>query len=155
MSLTCFIFMLMPATTAWTHSGQEALAARILPDLPTTTNSWLNDLMQIRSGLGRHIVKPSGIIAFPSFHCASAVLNAWAVWKVRAARWPFLAVNLLMIAATPLIGGHYVADLIGGTAVAGVTIATVHALHRWLRSAKWLRLPAWKGWSGQEHLLPH
>lgn len=158
MALTCFVFMLVPATTAWTFSGQEALATRILPDLPTTTNSWLGDLMQIRSGLGRHVLKPSGIIAFPSFHCASAILNVWTVWKVRTVRLPFLALNLMMIAATPLIGGHYVTDLIGGTIVAAVTVATVGTCHRRLCRAKWLQLPAWRGWrngaGGQEQLLP-
>jgi hypothetical protein len=153
-TLTCLTFMLLPATTAWTFQGQESLAIRILPDLPTTTNSWLNDLLQIRSGLGRHVTHPSGIIAFPSFHCASAILNAWAVWKVRWARLPFLALNLTMIAATPLIGGHYVADLIGGAIVAGVTIVALDTLYRRLLRAKWLRLPAGKGWGRQEHLLP-
>lgn len=157
MALTCFIFMLIPATTAWTFAGQEALASKILPDLPTTTNSWLSDLMQIRSGLGRHVLRPSGIIAFPSFHCASAILNIWAVWQVRALRLPFLALNLVMIAATPLIGGHYLSDLIGGTIVAAVTIAAVGAIYRRLLAAKWLQLPVWKGWrtgGGREQLLP-
>lgn len=158
MALTCFLFMLVPATTAWTFSGQEALATRILPDLPTTTNSWLRDLLQIRSGLGRHVLRPSGIIAFPSFHCGSAILNIWAVWKIRAVRLPFLALNLVMIAATPLIGGHYVTDLIGGAIVAALTIATVGPCHRSLRRAKWLQLPASKGWrsdaAGQSQLVP-
>lgn len=153
-TLTCLTFMLLPATTAWTFQGQESLAIRILPDLPTTTNSWLNDLLRIRSGFGRQVTHPAGIIAFPSFHCASAVLNAWAVWKVRWARLPFLALNLTMIAATPLIGGHYVADLIGGAIVAGVTIVALDTLYRRLLVARWLRLPAWKGWGKREHLLP-
>ena len=153
-TLTCLTFMLLPATTAWTFVGQESLASRILPDLPTTTNSWLNDLLQIRSGLGRHVTRPSGIIAFPSFHCASAILNAWAVWKVRWVRLPFLALNLTMIAATPLIGGHYVADLIGGAIVAGVTIVALDRLYRGLLGAKWLQLPALKWWGRPGYFVP-
>jgi hypothetical protein len=152
-TLTCSIFLLLPATTAWTFQGQEALAVKILPDLPTTTNSWLSDLLQIRSGLGRHVVRAAGIIAFPSFHCSSAILNSWAVWRVRWVRLPFLLLNLTMIAATPLIGGHYVADLIGGAVVAGATIAALDLFYRRLLGAKWLRLPAWKGWSKPEHPL--
>lgn len=140
-ALTAAIFLLLPATTAWTFHGQETLASQLLPDLPTTTNSWLGDLMQIRSGAGRHLTRLSGIIAFPSFHCASAVLNIWAVWRVRLARLPFLLLNLAMIAATPIIGGHYIADLIGGAAVAWATIATLDGVHRRLLDARWLRFP--------------
>lgn len=139
--LTACVFLLLPATTAWTFHGQEALAGKILPDLPTTTNSWLGDLMQIRGGAGRHLTRLSGIVAFPSFHCASAILNIWAVWRVRKARLPFLALNLTMVAATPIIGGHYIADLIAGAVVAWATIAMLDGLHRHLLGTTWLRLP--------------
>jgi len=157
-TITACIFLLFPATTAWTLRGQEALAVHLLPDLPTTTNSWLGDLMQIRGGSGRYLTRLSGIVAFPSFHCASAILNTWAVWRVRKVRLPFLALNLTMIAATPVIGGHYVADLIGGAIVAAVTIAMLDSLHRRLLKARWFSLPFRATWGNNaarpEHLLP-
>jgi len=138
---TAIVFLLFPATTAWTFLGQESLAARILPDLPITANSWLGDLMQIRAGSGRYLTRLSGIVAFPSFHCTSALLNVWAVWPVRRIWMPFALLNLIMIGATPIIGGHYVTDLIGGAVVALLTIPLVERLHRHLLSSRLFRLP--------------
>jgi membrane-associated phospholipid phosphatase len=59
-----------------------------------------------------------GIVAFPSFHTAAAVLLAWGFWGVRLVRWPALALNLAMIASCPFIGAHYIVDLIAGAALA-------------------------------------
>ena len=141
-TLSAALFLFFPATTAWTYLGQEHLAAHILPDLPITTNSWLADLLQIRSGGGRHLTGAAGIVAFPSFHCAAGLLNIWAIWPIRRMRLPFLAVNLTMIAATPLIGGHYLTDLIGGAAVAWVSVLAGPGLHRRLVASKLMTLPA-------------
>jgi membrane-associated phospholipid phosphatase len=33
-------------------------------------------------------------------------------------RWPALALNVVMIASCPFIGGHYIVDLIAGAALA-------------------------------------
>ena len=59
-----------------------------------------------------------GIIMFPSFHMALAILFAWAFWAVPGLRWPGLALNVAMALATPLSGGHYLVDLLAGAAVA-------------------------------------
>ncbi len=64
-----------------------------------------------------------GLIAFPSFHSAAAVLFAFAAWPVRWLRIPSLLLNALMLAATPIQGGHYFADTIGGICVALGAIA--------------------------------
>jgi hypothetical protein len=64
-----------------------------------------------------------GIITFPSFHAAMAILFVWAVWPARRFRLPMVAVNLLMwLAAVPL-GGHYVVDLLGGSVIAVAALA--------------------------------
>ena len=64
------------------------------------------------------ILALEGIVAFPSFHTAAAVLLAWAFWGVRSVRWPALALNVAMIASCPFIGAHYIVDLIAGAALA-------------------------------------
>jgi membrane-associated phospholipid phosphatase len=57
-----------------------------------------------------------------------------------------------MIAATPVIGGHYLADLIGGAALAVLTIPTLNGLHRGL--LRWMPfdfehlIPGRKGYTG-------
>jgi hypothetical protein len=149
-SITASIFFLFPATTAWTFLGQEELAARVLSDLPLSTNSWVTDLIRVRAGGGRHVTSAAGIVAFPSYHCISALLNIWAVWTAGRLRLGFVVLNLVMIASAPIFGGHYVIDLVGGALVAGLTIVVIGPFHRGLLNSKFLRLPnALDGWLSQ------
>ena len=55
-------------------------------------------------------------------------LYIWAFWSVRAARFPALLVNALLIAATPIDGGHYFVDVIAGLVVAALAICAARAL---------------------------
>lgn len=142
LAVTALIFSFYPATTAWTYLGQEHLAAVILPDLPLSTNSWISDLLQVRANGGYVMRNASGIIAFPSYHCVAALLNLWAIWTVRPLRLPFLLLDMLMIASAPLVGGHYVADLIGGAVVALLSVLLAGKAHGWLIASNWFRLPA-------------
>jgi membrane-associated phospholipid phosphatase len=66
-----------------------------------------------------------GLITFPSFHAAGAVMFAWATWSVRAYRWPMVLINAGMMVATPIAGAHYFIDLVGGVAIAGLAITLV------------------------------
>jgi len=89
-----------------------------------------HDIPAVREGLLRHLelFKLAGIVAFPSFHAASAVLFAWALSPVRGFGPIALVLNTLMIVSTPVIGAHYLIDVIGGTVLAVASIV----------SAKWL-----------------
>jgi PAP2 superfamily protein len=73
----------------------------------------------------RHL---EGIITFPSFHAALGVIFARAFWVLRWTRWPGLALNGVLIAATPIDGGHYFVDVIAGVGVAGLAIAAARHL---------------------------
>jgi membrane-associated phospholipid phosphatase len=74
-----------------------------------------------------------GIISFPSYHTAAAVLAIWAIWPVRFIRWPMLALNGLMIAAAPVEGAHYLTDVIGGAVVGVIAIVIARETRRVLR----------------------
>lgn len=118
--LTIVLFALFPATTAWAHLGISDLEVAAYRYLPVAGDSWVRDLHWIRAG---HRSLPGGgfgspIIAFPSLHCASGLVYLWAGWRVRWLRPVLLVTNGMMLAATPVAGGHYVADLVGGAAVA-------------------------------------
>lgn len=63
-----------------------------------------------------------GLIGFPSFHTVMALLTAWYARKLPGLRWIALALNILVIAAAPVHGGHHLADLIGGAATAGIAV---------------------------------
>jgi len=84
----------------------------------------LRDILALREGSLRHLelFKLTGIVSFPSFHAASAVLYMWALWPVRGIGGLAVALNLLMIAATPVIGAHYMIDVFGGVALAAISI---------------------------------
>jgi membrane-associated phospholipid phosphatase len=84
----------------------------------------LRDIIALREGSLRHLelFKLAGIVSFPSFHAASGVLYMWALWPVRGIGGLAVALNMLMIAATPVIGAHYMIDVIGGVALAAFSI---------------------------------
>jgi hypothetical protein len=76
------------------------------------------------------INKIQGIVQFPSFHLELAVIFIYAARGIPIL-FPFLlALNTLVIAATPSIGGHHFADLWGG----GFLCLSIIALVRWLDS---------------------
>jgi membrane-associated phospholipid phosphatase len=84
----------------------------------------LRDILALRDGSLRHLelFKLTGIVSFPSFHAASAVLYMWALWPVRFFGGLAAALNLLMVASTPVIGAHYMIDVFGGVALAAISI---------------------------------
>jgi len=86
----------------------------------------LRDILALRAGSLRHLemLELTGIVSFPSFHAASAVLYMWALWPVRFVGGIAAALNLLMIAAAPVIGAHYMIDVFGGVALASISIST-------------------------------
>ena len=99
----------------------------------------LRDLPLVRNGMLRVIDFDAltGIITFPSFHAAAAVLYLWAFWPVRWIGPIALAVNVAMLLATPICGGHYFVDVFAGIAIAVAAIIAARAIaDRLTRPAK-------------------
>lgn len=67
----------------------------------------------------------TGIITFPSFHAAAAVVLGWAGSKIRLVGPLFVGFNVLMFASALIGGGHYLVDLVAGglIAIAGIMAA--------------------------------
>lgn len=131
LAVTIAISAFVPAIG--TFYGLNLPAAHV-PNLHTATYAGqLRDILALRDGSLRELAlfKLSGVVSFPSFHAASAVLYMWALWPVRRIGGIAAALNLLMIAATPVIGAHYMVDVFGGVAVAAASIwATGRYLER-------------------------
>ena len=91
---------------------------------PAAFETALHDIPRVRDGSLRalDLGTLTGIVTFPSFHAASAVLYLWALWPVKWLRPVTLAANIAMLAATPLVGGHYFVDIFAGMAVAVLSI---------------------------------
>jgi membrane-associated phospholipid phosphatase len=114
--VTIAISTIMPAQGAWGHlhpSVQDYSAI-------TPTAPYLPVFHGLRDGTLRRLVGDGaeGIIAFPSLHTALGVLFIFALWPVRHLRWIAALLNIVMIAATPIDGGHYLCDIIAGTTIA-------------------------------------
>lgn len=128
LAVTIVISVFVPAVGTYYGLGLSPAARFPLID-STNYAAQLRDILALRDGSLRHLelLRLSGIVSFPSFHTASAVLYMWAVWPVRAFRWATIALNTWMIAATPLIGAHYIIDIVGGAVVAaGAVLLTKH-----------------------------
>ena len=92
----------------------------------------LRELPLVRDGSLRHLepLNLSGLVTFPSFHAASAVLYLWALWPVRWIRPIAIVANGLMLASCPPFGAHYAIDLFAGIAVAMMAIAVACKVSR-------------------------
>ncbi len=87
--------------------------AQIIRDLRSGALDWVDP------------ARLAGLLTFPSFHATSATLFIWAAWPIRWLRGPMLAVNLAMLLATPIEGGHYLVDIFAGMAIAALGIASL------------------------------
>jgi len=133
--LTLVTSALVPAIGTYYGLGIDASAmtnldsgiyAKQLRDIPALRDGSLRDL---------ELFKLAGIVAFPSFHAASAVLFAWALWPVRGFGPFALALNAVMLLATPVVGAHYVIDVVGGIAVAWASIVVAARIAEGLQRA--------------------
>jgi len=119
--ITTFISIFVPAMGTYD-------LLNYLPDPEIFTPSAYVDYLRvqplIRAGHLRELDLWSliGIVTFPSFHAATAVLYLWAFWGVKWFRLIAAPMNGAMILATPLVGGHYFIDVFAGIAVAVVSI---------------------------------
>lgn len=111
----------MPALAAYHFHG---LDASMHPHVTLDYGSrHVPEVLGMRDGSITDLARPQfGIVTFPSFHAAFAVLAAWALWGIPLLRCPALAINILMIASTPLHGSHYLTDLLGGGVAALLSI---------------------------------
>jgi len=91
---------------------------------PSFYTAQLHDILAVRAGSLRHLelFDLAGVVSFPSFHAASAILYLWALWPVRGLGAVAAVMNILMILSTPVIGAHYVIDVIGGIVLAVAAI---------------------------------
>lgn len=118
--VTDISLLYFPATSAMAHFLPSSMPGRPMAGITPVT---------IIEGL-RHgtlstiqLSELAGLIAVPSFHAEACVLYTWATWSLRRGRFAFLIVNGLMMLSTPILGGHFFADILAGILVAVAVIA--------------------------------
>jgi hypothetical protein len=97
--MSCGVFIFTPALGKASHVGD-----------------YIETLTSIRSGMWTVLdySRPEGIITFPSFHATLAILFVYAVRRHQWALAVFVPLNVLLIAATPTVGDHYLVDVPAG-----------------------------------------
>ena len=122
LAIVMAIFALMPALGAYAHF---AVPHDAVPAIWSNVG-WHQPsvILALRSGALRHIDTGTleGLVSFPSFHTAAAILLSSAFWQWRALRWPMLGLNAAMVLAAVPCGGHYLVDILAGGAVAALTL---------------------------------
>ena len=142
LSATTLISIFVPALGTFYGLGlsvQDSVAV-----VPSGYLDQVRDLPLVRDGSLRvlelgHLV---GVIAFPSFHAASAVLYMWALWPIRWLRAGNVIMNGVMLASTPIVGGHYFIDVLAGIAVAVLGIAAACRIGAWVTRRAEAQAPA-------------
>lgn len=124
--ITCIVMAAVPAAGAVAFFQTPADTLSSFSSGAGTRH--LEQLYALRSMEPFVLTRIEGLVTFPSFHAALGFLFVYAVRGIRFVVWPFLVLNAAMIVATMPEGSHYLADVIGGGAVALLSIVTV----RWL-----------------------
>jgi len=130
------LFTVTSLVTILASSVLPAAGAFVFYDPPTALRGvvghdagiWhLQHFEALRSGTMRAIDPGAiqGLVTFPSFHTALAVITTWAFWRTPYLAYPALGLNLLVIASTVPVGGHYVVDVLAGAAIAAASIAVL------------------------------
>lgn len=110
-----------PAEAAWytaaTPETKALLGGEAAP-------GWLGQLMALRGGspLALDSETLQGLSTFPSYHTCLGLIVAWCSRGSWLGAAGGSAAGLSVIAATPVFGGHYLSDLLGGAAVMAVLI---------------------------------
>jgi membrane-associated phospholipid phosphatase len=127
---TTIISALVPANGVYAQVGLDPASLKHVNPQPYLDQ--VRDLPPTREGVLRHLalLGLGGIVTFPSFHAASAALYTWALWAVRGLRPIVIVTNGIMLAATPLNGGHYFIDLIAGVTIAVAAIVAARLVAR-------------------------
>jgi len=75
--------------------------------------------LQLRAGGGMQVdlLKPTPLIAFPSYHACLALLVILACWRADATGRVMAGISVLSMFTLPVDGGHHLADIFGGLLV--------------------------------------
>jgi hypothetical protein len=86
-------------------------------------HDYLTQFTALRGTENFLVTHPTGLVTFPSFHTTWALMLAYALRHHRGFFRAGLLVNGLIVVSTMTTGWHYLADVLGGIALALVVIA--------------------------------
>jgi hypothetical protein len=120
--VTCAVALMLPAIGAYEFFAMSAVDH---PHITLLTEAKMTEpIVWLRTAAMQEPMPTIyvGLISFPSFHAACAIIYVWATWRTPGLNWLFVFGNALMLAATPVHGSHYMIDVIAGVGVAALAI---------------------------------
>ena len=156
---TIVISGLMPAVAPYTYYGVDPSHFAALEHAWPGVGRWhVADVLALHSGFYRSFAlgQNHGLVTFPSYHTYSAIVLVYGVRSFKWLFWPMAALSSAVVVSTLPIGGHYLADVIGGAMLAVASIALIEWLN--VRPSMWSRarphIRAVAGWSDRPVTLP-
>jgi len=129
-AISIFLWTLAPSFGAF---SVYALPADISRRLPLALDAqYARDLISLLAHGPGHISPTSakGLIGFPSFHAVMAMFVVWYAREISYVRLFALVLNIVVLVATPIQGGHHVVDVLAGFAVAAIGVIFADAMTR-------------------------
>ncbi len=126
--LCVLISAVMPAMAMYVHLG---LQPADFPNLsPAAAYVHVEHVQGLRDGTLRtlDLNAAEGIITFPSYHASLAIIFLAAFWSIPRLRWSGVIMNVVVIAATPIDGGHYFVDVGAGIVIAILSLLAARNL---------------------------
>jgi len=140
-SVCIFISAFMPAVAYGVHLGIRPGDFQNV--FPSAGFIKMPDFETLRAGTIHRldIVKMQGLITFPSYHSGLSAITFWGFWVSRQnwLRIPGMTLAALTVVSTPIIGGHYLVDVIAGGAIAVACIACARQVICWRPSFSLLK----------------
>ena len=129
----CITLMIFPFAPAAGPMNHFAIGPGAVPELHSTWQWQFAPLIAgLRSGEIRELSQVlMGIVQFPSFHAAGAVMLVWASLQLRWLGAPLVMLNLVMLFTTLINGDHYLIDVLAGTVIGLVSIWLAGLLIVW------------------------
>lgn len=128
--ITIFFAALFPAFGGYVHYDIDVPSQ--FPNLrPAAARVHELPMQMMRGGTMQTLAFPlEGIVTFPSFHSALAVILTYTCRPVRWLFWVALPLNITVLLSTPTDGGHYLSDILSGVAAAAAAIYIAQRITR-------------------------
>jgi len=117
-SATCFLMLLVPAAGAYSHYHPSREA---FDGFSVDAGMWHYQTFTMLRTQSAAVIKMEhlkGLVTFPSFHTALAIITAYAVRNIRFIVLPAVVLNGIVIISTLPEGGHFLVDVLAGAVIA-------------------------------------
>jgi membrane-associated phospholipid phosphatase len=122
---TCFVMLFVPAGGAYSYYRPQH---ELFDGFSSDAGMWHYEafiMLRMEAAPVIELGHMKGLVTFPSFHTALAIITAYAFVGIRFIALPAAILNGIVIVSTLPEGGHFLVDVIAGAIIAVASIALV------------------------------